>query len=126
MEFPHPIQDRQQVYYDAFDKRIRAQLRKLVCDEVIEEHRRAPLGMHSDALERLLNYFRRDGIAGKLGLLQENPAVSAYWIVRFSGARGTPSTVEEGETFYSLDAAYHAVFLRRITDLMTNTPGDVQ
>jgi hypothetical protein len=120
MNYPDQVSDRQLVYYDAFDRRIRAQLRELVTDAVIEEHRRRPLGQHSDALERLLNYFRRGGLAGKFGLLQRDQGRAEYRIVVFPGVRGAPATVEEAPVYDSLNAAYHAVFLRRIASLMAS------
>ena len=117
MDYPFDATDRQLDYYAAFDQRMRSHLRTLVSDAVIEEHRQKPLGQHSDALDRLLNYFRRGGMAGKLGIHQADPAVPAYRIVRFSGARGQPSVIED-KTYGSLDAAYHAVFLRRVDELL--------
>lgn len=117
MDFPRTIVDRQAEYFTAFDDRIRATLRSLVSDDIVEEHRLKPLGQHSDALDRLLNYFRRGGMAGKLGLLQEDRDKQLYKIVRFSGARGVLSTVEHDEVYPSLKDGYHAIFLRRIAEL---------
>ena len=119
MDYPDPVKDRQLDYFAVFDRRIRARLRGLVSDAVIEEHRQKPLGQHSDALERLLNYFRRGGMAGKLGIFQPDPAVSEYRIVVFPGRRGAPAEVEDA-IFTSLNAAYHAVFLRRIAQLQAD------
>lgn len=119
MEYPDPVRDRQLDYFAAFDRRIRARLRGLVSDTVIEEHRRKPLGQHSDALERLLNYFRRGGMAGKLGIFQPDPSVPEYRIVVFPGRRGAPAAVED-DVFTSLNEAYHAVFLRRIAQLQAD------
>ena len=118
MEYPDAVLDRQAVYFGEFDRRMRQRLRALVSDAVIEEHRLKPLGQHSDALDRLLNYFRRGGMAGKLGIFQAVPGVETYQIVRFAGARGQPAVVEN-EAFGSLSEAYHAVFLRRIADLLS-------
>lgn len=120
MDFPDPVRDRQFDHYALFDAKLRARLRALVSDAVIEEHRRKPLGQHSDALDRLLNYFRRGGLAGKYGLFQPDPAREAYHIVVFSGARGTPSQVDRSTLYASRDEGYHAVFLRRIADLMAH------
>lgn len=118
MEYPDAVLDRQTVYFGEFDRRIRRRLRALVSDAVIEEHRAKPLGQHSDALDRLLNYFRRGGMAGKLGIYQTAPGVAKYQIVRFAGVRGQPAVIEN-EAFGSLNEAYHAVFLRRIADLLS-------
>lgn len=120
MQHPAAVRDRQLDYFEAFDRRIRAQLRTLVSDAVIEEHRLKPLGQHSDALDRLLNYFRRGGMAGKLGLYQERPGQPVYKIVRFSGSRAQLSTIEHDHVYTTLDEAYHAVFLRRIAELLAS------
>lgn len=118
MEYPDSVQDKQAVYFAEFDRRMRKRLRMLVSDAVIEEHRCKPLGQHSDALDRLLNYFRRGGMAGKLGIFQATPGIAKYQIVAFPGLRGQP-TVVENEEFGSLNEAYQAVFLRRIADLLS-------
>lgn len=117
MDYPFDATDRQLDYYAEFDRRMRRHLRTLVSEAVIEEHRRKPLGQHSDPLERLLNYFRRGGMAGKLGIHQPDPTIPSYRIVRFSGGRGELSVIEDAP-YGSLDEAYHAVFLRRIDDLL--------
>lgn len=120
MDHPHPVRDRQQHFLVLHEQRLRAHLRGLVSDAVIEEHRLSPMGHHSDALARLLNYFRRGGLAGKYGLLKRDPAREEYRIVTFSGVRGALSRVEEEPVFTSPDEAYHAVFLRRVQDLMAH------
>lgn len=118
MDYPDPVIDRQFDHLAVFDARMRAHLRTLVSPDVIEEHRRKPMGLHSDALSRLLNYFRRGGLAGKYGLLKTDPDCEEYRIVIFSGRRGAPSEIDMSETFGSRDEGYHGVFLRRIADLM--------
>lgn len=119
MQVPDQVLDKQNDYYREFDRRIRRHLRALVSDALIEEHRNKPLGQHSDALDRLLNYFRRGGMAGKLGILREGTAAApCYRIVRFSGARGVASQVETEQRYAALADAYHAVFLRRCAALM--------
>jgi len=118
MDYPHRATDRQATYYELFDQRIRAHLRSLVNHAVIEEHRRRPLGQHSESLDRLLNYFRRGGMAGKLGLLWRADLAPGYRIVVFPGQRGGTVTVEEAPAYPTLGSAYHAVFLRRIAGLL--------
>lgn len=120
MDYPAKVVDRQAVYFALHDQRLRARLRLLVTDAIIEEHRLKPVGQHSDGLERLLNYFRRGGMAGKLGLHCANPDQPQYRIVRLSGARGVASVIEDDAVYPSLDEAYHAIFLRRIADLLAN------
>ena len=120
MEYPFESHDRQLVFFKEFDRRIRLSLRKLVSDAVIEEHRRKPLGQHSDALERLLNYFRRGSMAGKLALYRADSRDQCFGLVRLSGRREVPSERVPDIAFTSVNEAYHAVFLSRIEALMTD------
>jgi len=109
--------DKDYVYFRRFDKMQRDFLKTLVSDEVIAEHRANPLGQHSEALERLLLYFRRHPQADKYVIEVVEP-FAAYRIVALSGARGVaPRDVEE-KIYASQAEAYHGVFLRRVQDLL--------
>ena len=110
-------QDKDLVYYHRYDKMQRDYLKKLVSDEVIAEHARSPLGQHSEALERLLLYFRRAPQSDKYCITVVEP-FKAYRIVALSGFRGVPPRLVEDKIYPSQDAAYHGVFMRRIQDLM--------
>lgn len=109
--------DKDYVYFRRFDKLQRDYLKTLVSDAVIEEHRRQPLGQHSEPLERLLMYFRRQPQRDKYAIEVVEP-FEAYRIVALSGKRGVaPRAVED--TLYASEAeAYHGVFLRRVQDLL--------
>jgi branched-chain amino acid transport system permease protein len=96
---------------------IRDYLKTLVTDELIEEHRLKPLGQHSDALERLLNYFRRGPVPDKYAVMAIKP-FEAYRVVALAGRRGVPPRLVEDRMYATLEEAYHAVFLRRINDLL--------
>jgi len=124
MQFPSPVQDRQNHYFAEFDKRMRRKLNDSITDALIAEHREKPLGQHSDALDRLLNYFRRGGLANKLGILREEFSEDRFRIVRFPGERGKPCTIIDGPESHSLQEAYHAAFLQRIEDLRASLAGD--
>ena len=76
-----------------------------------------PLGQHSEALERLLLYFRRQPQADKYAIEAIEP-FSAYRIVALSGQRGVAPREVEDTIYESAAAAYHGVFLRRIQDLL--------
>lgn len=110
--------DKQQVYYRRFDKRLRDQLKTLVTDEVIDEHRRDPLGHHSDSLSRLLVYFRRGEMADKYALMRLSGNFHKYKVIAFSGKRGSPPRMVDDVVYDDLNKAYHAVFLLRINDLL--------
>lgn len=105
------------VFYRRFDKMQRDFLKQLVSPEVIEEHRRRPLGQHSEALERLLIYFRRQAQVDKYALLAVEP-FKAYRIVALSGRRGTAPRLVEDTVYPDTHQAYHALFLRRVQDLL--------
>lgn len=111
------IRDKQTIYYRRQDKQLRDYLKTLVTDALIEEHRAKPLGQHSEALERVLNYFRRAGVTDKYAVLAEKP-FAAYRVVALSGKRGVPPRQVDDVVHTSMDAALHAVFLRRVNDLM--------
>jgi branched-chain amino acid transport system permease protein len=87
--------DKDLIYWRRYDKMQRDYLKTLVTPELVEEHKNCPLGQHSEALERLLVYFRRQ------------PLVDKYAI-----------TVVEDKIYGSQDEAYHGVFLRRVQDLL--------
>jgi len=76
-----------------------------------------PLGQHSDALQRLLNYFRCGPLPDKYAIY-EVKAFKEYKLVALTGVRGMPPREVDDKIFKSLDEAYHAVFLRRVNDLL--------
>lgn len=113
------IADKQQIYYRRFDKRLRDHLKTLVTPDLIAEHKQKPLGQHSDALDRLLNYFRRGEMANKYAICQVGPLAScSYKVMAFSGRTGQPPRVVDDKLYATLNEAYHAVFLLRINDLL--------
>lgn len=112
------IVDRQLQVYARWDAKQRELIKALITEELIEEHRRKPLGQHSDALERVLNYFRRQPQPGKYVIVATRPW-EEYRIGVLSGVRGTPAEIlGDGGTFATEQAAMHGVFLRRVRDLM--------
>ena len=112
------IHDKQAIYYRRFDKRLRDHLKTLITPELIEEHHRNPLGQHSDALSRVLNYFRRGDVADKYAIIRQTGRFHAYKIVAFSGVRWAPPRLVDDRTHEGINEAYHAVFLLRVNDLM--------
>lgn len=111
------IRDKQEIALRRFDKRSRDYLKSLVTDAVIEEHRRKPQGQHSPALDRLLNYFRRAGIVDKYAVLCVKP-FAEYRLIALSGRRGVPPRLVDDRSYATPDEAYHAVFVKRVQDLL--------
>jgi branched-chain amino acid transport system permease protein len=110
-------EDKDLIYWRRYDKMQRDYLKTLVSDELIDEHRRCPLGQHSEPLERLLLYFRRQPQVDKYAIVAVEP-FKAYRIVALSGHRGVAPRVVEDKTYGSQEEAYHGVFLRRVQDLL--------
>jgi branched-chain amino acid transport system permease protein len=111
------VHDKDTLYFRRFDKMQRDHLKGLITPEIIEEHRRQPLGQHSEALERVLLYFRRAKMDDKYALHRAGPA-GPFKIIAFSGVRGVSPRLVDDRDFGSLDEAYHAVFMRRVHDLL--------
>jgi branched-chain amino acid transport system permease protein len=109
--------DREVVYREHFDTIRREYLRMLVSPDIIEEHRRAPLGQHSEGLERLLIYFRQRPAAGKYAIKVVEP-FKAYRIVALSGHRGAPPRAVDDKVYGPADEAYHGLFLMFVRDLL--------
>ena len=111
------MQDRQLQVYRDFDAKLRERIKALVTPALIAEHAAKPRGQHSDALARVLNYLRRQPLAGKYVVVATKPW-QAYAIGVLSGVRGQPASILDGPTFASEDEARHGIFLRRIDDLL--------
>jgi branched-chain amino acid transport system permease protein len=105
------------VYFRRFDKMQRDFLKKLVTPEIIEEHGQKPLGQHSEALERVLTYFRRQPQIDKYAITVLEP-FKAYRIVALSGVRGVAPRLVEDKIYETPNEAYHALFMRRVQDLL--------
>ena len=109
--------DRDLIYRERFDQRLRAHLRTLITPALIAEHRASPLGQHSDDLERVLNYFRRSALAGKYALFELEPD-RTYKIVIFGDRSGGLPEDLDGTIYSDKNEAVHAIFLRRVDALM--------
>jgi hypothetical protein len=83
---------------------------------VIEEHRERPIGKHSDELERVLIYLRKNHLEmpGKYILVCTMP-FREWRLARLSGVPGVAPELLD-DTFSDRDEAEHALFLKRLTD----------
>jgi len=111
------IADKQAIYLRRFDARLRTDLKKLITEDLIQEHRATFGKRRSDALERVLTYFRSTAVADKYAALAVKP-FAEYRIVALSGRRGVPPRVVDDQIFTSVEDALHGVFLKRVQDLM--------
>lgn len=111
------IADKQAIFIRRFDARLRAELKQLVTEELIKEHRTTFGKRRSDALERVLTYFRSAAVTDKYAILAVKPSVE-YRIVALSGRRGVPPRAVDDQVFTNEQDALHGVFLKRVRDLM--------
>lgn len=111
------VHDSDNVCREFFDKKQREFLKSIVSEEVIEEHKTEPLGQHSEPLERLLLYFRRAPQKDKYAITR-NGASGMFRIVMLPGERQGPVALLEDAEYSTLEEAYHAVFMRRVRDLL--------
>jgi len=102
--------DKQLVVLARFNANLRERLKSLITAEIIEEHRRKPLGQHSDPLERLLNYFRRPPRFA----LYSSRACREYQVVALPIAPGATPRPVDNHVYTDVDEAMHAVFLKHI------------
>ena len=93
-------------------RRVRS-LRPLITAEMVEEHRRAPLGPHSDELQRVLNYLGLFPIDGKL--ITEHDG-SQWFVCQLIGFPALRAERVAGP-LESEAEALHEVFRRRLLDV---------
>lgn len=99
---------------------------KAMRERLIAEHRDNPIGkpglagaaavQHSPELQRVLDKLRRAPQAGKYVTIVITPHAD-YRIGIVSGVRGKPVRVLAG-SYPSTDACEHAIFLKRISELL--------
>jgi branched-chain amino acid transport system permease protein len=77
----------------------------------IEEFRKTPIGHHSPNLQRILNLFRGEPMAGKFALICTRPH-REWTLAVLSGTRGERIRMTE-EVFHSLEEAEWYVFKQR-------------
>jgi hypothetical protein len=95
---------------------LETEIKPRITPEIIEEHRRKPLGKHSDQLERVLVYLRKRNLelAGKYILVCTRPH-EQWRVATISGRPGVPPTLLD-EVYGDRYEAEHGIFLRRLTD----------
>lgn len=109
----HPAAE---AYADLDGKIAREEILPRIDEDLIAEHEDQPIGQHSDDLERVLTYFRRQPVADKYALI-ETEKDDTWQIGKTTGERGEPPELVDNETFDSQEAAEHALFLKRVEDL---------
>ena len=109
--------DRSQIAFARWDKRMRQSLRPLLTKKIIADHKRDPVGIHSDALDRVLNYFRRPNLLDHYVVVCTRP-FKQWRVARMSGVPGQGPVFVDERTYNSEAKAAHAVFLMRVEQTM--------
>jgi branched-chain amino acid transport system permease protein len=111
------VSDPTEAAYARADRRLRDQLGRMDLDALLEEHRQLPYGPHSDALARLLTYFRRAETSGKHVIYSEGDA-GGWRIGRLTHRGDEPRIDLDTETVYPSSAlAQQAVLEARVKTL---------
>ena len=108
------VQREHAVYLQVERHILETEIRPRVRPEIIEEHRRRPIGKHSDDLERVLIYVRRNHLEmeGKYILVCTKPH-EEYRIAQLTGRPGPPELLPT--TYPNRGEAEHALFLKRLS-----------
>lgn len=104
-----------------FDAKTRAYLRRVITEALIEEHRRDPHARHrSEPLSRLLFYFKNLPLAEQYALRRVEGG--AFRVARIPLPGQRPVDVDETD-HPDARVGFHAIFLRKIKDLMEKNDG---
>jgi branched-chain amino acid transport system permease protein len=109
--------DRNAIAQARFDARTRLAIRPFLTKKVIAEHKRNPLGNHSDALKRVLNYMRRSPLVTPYVIVCTK-TLCEWRLAKMSGERGTAPTFLDTPSYNSESKAMHALFLKRVEEIM--------
>ncbi len=109
--------DRSAIALARFEERTRLAIRQLITKKVIAEHKRDPLGDHSDALKRVLNYLRRGSALTPHVIVCTKP-FREWRLARMSGERGKPPAFINELKYKSEAKAMHALFLKRVEEVL--------
>lgn len=109
--------DRNQIAFASWDKRMRESLRPLLTKKIIAEHKRDPVGIHSDALDRVLNYFRRPNLLDHYVIVCTRP-FKQWRVARMTEFPGQGPVFVDERSYNSEAKAAHAVFLMRVEQTM--------
>jgi hypothetical protein len=106
----------QHAYTKIDDEIAKNEILPRISEELIQEHGKNPIGQHSDDLMRVLVYFRRQPIPGKLVLIETEKG-REWKIGRLSGERGIAPEIEDDRSFSSQEEAEHELFVTRVEEL---------
>lgn len=105
----------QAAYADLSERFAREEILPRIDEDLIAEHAENPIGQHSDDLQRVLHYFRRQPNEGKY-VVVETERSEEWAIGELSGTRTEAPEILD-ERFSSVEATTHEIFRRRVAEL---------
>lgn len=96
---------------------VTALLRQQSRADLIAEHAARPFGPHTESLSRVLNVIRSAEVVGKHVIVADRHDRSLWHIAMITGRRAEGGVEFIGQSYSSLEAAEHAVFLLRLDAL---------
>ncbi|SHL10117.1 hypothetical protein SAMN05443637_11834 [Pseudonocardia thermophila] len=119
MALPTLTQQRERehaVFRQAEEYILNNEIKPRISEEVIEEHRRLPIGKHSDDLERILVYLRKNHLTMARKYILVCTVPHREWrIAELSGEPGKPPHLLP-DAFSDRYEAEHGLFLKRLRD----------
>ena len=111
------VVDRNIQVYLEFERRLRPKIRALLTDELIAEHEAAPLGPHSDDLQRVHELLPPPAAAGQVHPGRDEALAGVPHRQCSPGSAARCVKILGDETFASEEDGLHGIFLRRVADL---------
>jgi hypothetical protein len=120
------VSDPTDAVYARAARRLRDQLGRMDLDALLEEHSQLPYGPHSDALARLLTYFRKAATtSGKYVIYSESDA--GGWRIGRLNHRGDEPRIDlDTETVYASSALAQQAVLEARVKTLRDEAGDAQ
>lgn len=112
------VRNRDLECWQQFELHVRRKLLALVNDDLIREHAENPIGPHSDALSRVLNFLRRGPVDGKYAVYAEK-SFGPFRILKLTGQRGRRPGFAEEARYATLEEVYHRIFLYRLSEMLS-------
>jgi branched-chain amino acid transport system permease protein len=116
---PYPEVDRSASARRRLTEQAAAGARAIVDTDLVAEHRSHPLGQHSDRLQRLVTWLTMVPTGRRLVILMLRE--DRFVLAALGGLGHQVLTTDGARIYETRDQAEHAVFQRRLEDLVANT-----
>lgn len=116
-DLPQDLEKQQAITADLARYIWQHNIKPLIDDAIIEEHRTNPLGKHGPALDMVLTFVRSDPVPSKPRLVVVILKPEQEWAIgEHSRQKGVPVRVRPG-SYQSVEEIEHAIFLERLKDV---------